>query len=63
MSTSTPNTTEARHQAAAAPSRAGREAEVAGTVPYRRQRGTLSEPETAREGMTKCLDSSSAAIV
>lgn len=50
MSTSTPNSTEARHQAAAARSRAGREAEVAGTVPYRRQRGTLSEPETARDG-------------
>lgn len=49
MSTSMPNTTEARHHAAAAPSPARREAEVGGTVPYRRQRGTLSE-ETARDG-------------
>jgi len=40
MSMSTPNTTDARHQAAAAPSPVRREAEVAGSVPYRRQGGT-----------------------
>jgi len=90
MSTSTPNTADARHQegvastvwsamgqarsrrravrprdrssrarrraqdsllirSAAALSPASREAEVAGAVPYRRQRGTRSEQETARD--------------
>jgi enamine deaminase RidA (YjgF/YER057c/UK114 family) len=50
LSTSTPNATEARHQAAPAPSPARRDAEVAGSVPYRRHRGTLSEQEIARDG-------------